>query len=122
MGRQSHRTPPSATYPRGILQGQVVVKAGAKTHVLHGPTNGAEVSGVIFPSGFTAKGTFKAPAKGKRTVSVSRIVYNARGAFNGGWGKAYAGFDLVCSGGTNPLTTVTSYAHPRVRLTVRKAA
>jgi hypothetical protein len=113
-------TPLGASYPAGILRGQVVVKVGTKSHLLNGPVNGAAITGQIFPLGWTAKATFKAPAKGKRAVSISRIVYNARGAFNGGWGSDYAGFDLVCSGALNPTVVATPYAHPRVTLKVRK--
>lgn len=119
--KQAQQTPPGSVYPRRILQGQVVVKVGAKSHVLKGPVNDSTVSGSILPNGWSAKGSFKAPAKGKRTASVTRIVYNARGAFNGGWGSSYAGFDLVCSGGANPLLTATPYAVPKLTLKVRRA-
>ena len=118
--QQVQLTPPYSTYPRGILRGQVVVKVGAKAHLLNGPVNTSAVTGPIFPNGWTARATFKAPAKGKRTVSIQRIVYNARGAFNGTWDSNYEGFDLVCSGGQNPLTYATAYSKPRVTIKVRK--
>ena len=120
--KQSQTTPVASSYPARILQGQVVVKVGAKNHLLRGPTNPRAFTGEIFPSGWTAKATFKAPAKGKRGVSVQRIVYNARGAFNGGWTSAWAGFDLVCSGGQNPITMATPYAKPKLTLKIRKKA
>lgn len=120
--KQKQSTPTGSSYPAKILQGQVVVKVGGKNHVLKGPTNPTEFTGAIFPKGWTAKATFKAPAKGKRGVSIQRIVYNARGAFNGGWSSAYAGFDLVCSGGQNPITMATPYAKPKLTIKVRKKA
>ena len=119
--KQKVRTPPRATYPREILQGQVVVRFGSHSHVLLGPVNKSAVGGSIFAKGWTAQRTVKAPAKGKRTVSVTRIVYNARGAFNGGWGSSYAGFDLVCSGGQNPLSWPTAFKTPKLQVPVRKA-
>lgn len=118
--QQEYSTPPLRAYPRGFLRGQVVIKVGTKTHVLNAPPNVEEITGAVFPLGWTAKGTFKAPAKGKRTVAISRVVYNVRGAFNGTWDTNYEGFDLVCSGGQNPITMATPYVKPRVTLKVRK--
>jgi len=118
--KQTQRTLGAQAYPAGFLRGQVVIGFSSKHHVLNGRINAKPIRGVIFPTGWTAKATFRAPKAGRRHLVVNRIVYNVRGGANGGWTTSYAGFDLVCSGGPNPTSTVTNYAAPRLVIPVRK--